>query len=87
MKVKALILAFCLSLSGCAGLLKGVRTVIDLATCLCEIVAVEQPQDKLGGLTPKEYCEKEENLRPFIEQITKAKAAAAQKAGFNRERN
>lgn len=70
-------------LVGCGALGSVIRTTLDIARCLCETVAVEQP-DRLGGLTPTEWCEVEKNIAPFIDEVTRARAAASQKAGFPR---
>jgi hypothetical protein len=64
---------------------KGVaRTVNDAARILCELVAAEQPQDELAGLSPGEWCAIKKNLDPFIEEALKAQKAGAHRAGLRR---
>lgn len=76
-----------LFLCGCGWLVPTVRTAADIVRCLCELVATEQLQaspDALDGLDAEEWCEKEENRRPFAEEVAAAKQAASQRAGFGR---
>jgi hypothetical protein len=69
--------------AGCGWLGSAIRTTIDIARCLCEVVAAEQPEGELAGMSPEEWCEVRENLEPFIDEVTRAKAAASRKAGFH----
>jgi len=80
-------LVLIIALSGCAAFWTAVRTVADIARCLCETTAAEQvaaSPDALGGMSPEEWCGYEENLRPFIDHVTAAKVAASQQVGFGR---
>ena len=78
-----LALAFLIG-GACATVKKVVRTVNDLATDLCWIVA-EENTDELGGLTPAAWCAIKENLDPFINQILEAQRLAGQKTGLTKD--
>jgi len=85
---KALIIAVIALVSSCAAFWSTVKTVADVARCLCQVAATEQLEaapDALSGMTADEWCEHEENLRPFIDHVTEAKQAASQKVGFSKE--
>lgn len=85
---KTLIVAVITLAAGCAAFWSTVKTVADVARCLCQVSATEQLEsapDALSGMTADEWCEHKENLRPFIDHVTEAKQAAGQKVGFSRE--
>lgn len=73
-------LIFC----GCAAAMQTIRTIIDIATLLCENAASDQPIDALRGQTPKQWCATKANLQPFIDQVTKAKYTASKEAGLSK---
>lgn len=77
--MKYLFLAFVVlsGVTGCAAVRPVVRTVLDIATSLCESVAVRS-QDRLHGLSVSEWCAIERNLEPFIDAVL----AAERKAGL-----
>jgi hypothetical protein len=66
----------------CAEALPIIRTILDVATILCEVTAEEQPKDELGGLTPAQWCSIPENVQPFLDGAKAAQEEAAGKAGF-----
>jgi len=74
---KLIPLILLLSLSGCGAIQKEqAKTVLDLARNACALYATQ------AGLTVKDVCETEEQLRPFIDSILAGHAAAAaQRAG------
>lgn len=84
MKNAWLIAGLLLALAGCGFLKQTVRTVHDLAVLACELFAADH-EDELAGLSPAEFCAVEENLRPFIEQITAAQQTAGAEVGLGRE--
>lgn len=79
------IVVFVLVLTGCGWLGSAVRTVWDVARCLCEVTAAEQSEEKLGGMSADEWCDVRENLEPFVAEVTAAKQAASQKSGLTKE--
>lgn len=74
---KLLLVSIFATLPACTAQDKAIaRTVLDVARNACELYATQ------AGLTAKDVCETEEQLRPFIDSILAAQAAAsAQRAG------
>lgn len=58
------------------------RTIVEVARHLCLLTAEEQDAAARDGLTPAQFCEAEENLRPFIDEVLAAKQRASGKAGL-----
>jgi len=56
-----------LLLGGCAELKPIARTALDIARAACEMFAVDNKD--LVRLSPKDFCEQEENLQPFFDSI------------------
>jgi hypothetical protein len=79
-----LIYTFYTALVGCATLKDIGRTANDAARILCELVASEQ-KESLNGLSPKEWCDIQKNLDPFISEVLSAKQRSEDKLGFSRE--
>lgn len=73
MKKNLLIALLVLPLSGCAEWKPIAKTVVEVARGACSLFAEEQ------GLSFKDVCETEEQLRPFVDSILSAKQIAAAK--------
>jgi hypothetical protein len=71
-------------LVGCAALKPIIRTIVDIATLLCENAASEQPISALQGQTPQQFCKVKANVQPFIDQVLSAKLNASRKTGLSR---
>ena len=69
---------------GCAAAMPIIRTIVDIATLLCENAASEKPIAVLQGKTPQQWCKIQTNLQPFIDDLLKAKQTASEKAGIAR---
>jgi hypothetical protein len=67
---------------GCATLKDIGRTANDAARILCELVATEQ-KESLSGLSPKQWCDIQKNLDPFIREVLSAKQRSEEKLGFS----
>ncbi len=84
--IMVLPLVIALGLGGCAfwnETAKPVlRTIFDFAHGLCLLSASEQDATSRDGLTPDQFCAIEANVRPFVEQVLRAKQAASAKAGL-----
>lgn len=74
-----LVFIICIS---CAALKSTLRTIDDVATDLCMIVATEQDPKDLQGMSPSQWCAIHDNLKPFIDAALSAKADAAGRSGF-----
>lgn len=75
MKSLFCVLAILVGVTSCAAVRPVVRTVLDIATTLCESVAV-RGQDRLHGLSVSEWCAIERNLEPFIDAVLAAEREA-----------
>jgi len=84
MKKAVLTIFLVLILFGCGSAMNVIRTIIDIATLLCENAASEKPIDVLKGQTPQQFCKTKENLQPFIDQVTRAKMAASRATGLSK---
>lgn len=73
MKKNILLVLLVLPLSGCAEGKFIAKTVVEVARGACSLFAEEQ------GLSFKDVCETEEQLRPFVDSILSAKQIAAAK--------
>jgi hypothetical protein len=86
--MKNLLLGFALSAAlfcgSCAALKPIIRTIVDIATLLCENAASEKPIAILQGKTPQQWCKIQTNLQPFIDEVLKARQAATEKSGIAR---
>ena len=75
-----------LLLGGCAWFNENakpvLRTVAEIARHLCLLTAEEQDAAARDGLTPAQFCEAEENLRPFVDEVLAAKQRASGKSGL-----
>lgn len=71
-----------LYLSSCAELKPIARTVVDIARTLCLLTAEEQDAAARDGLTPAQFCEAEEHLRPFVDEILSAQKRASGVVGL-----
>jgi len=80
MKYVAIIALAC---AGCAGAKPILRTIDDAATTLCLLAAAEQPSEKIGGMTPEQWCAIKENFQPFIDEALAAQKAAASRTGLS----
>lgn len=68
-------------LTGCAAIKNHARTVNDIASDLCMLVATENAE-QLAGLTPRQWCQIHENLQPFIDEVLAAKRSSETKVGL-----
>jgi hypothetical protein len=68
----------------CAAFKNTVRTINDIASDLCMLVAVDQEAEDLDGLSPSAWCAIQENLAPFIDAALSAQQDAAGQAGFSK---
>ena len=60
---------------------KVLPTLLDVATDLCLLTADEE-KDKIGGLSPSEWCMIPSNLEPFIAAAQAGQAEAKGAAGL-----
>lgn len=74
-------LAFCALLIGCGWWGQVARDTLEYV--LCEKVAEKYPE-RLGGLTPSQWCEVYDNVKPFIPMARQMERQGAVKAGFSR---
>jgi len=68
--------------TGCGAIKPIIRTIVDIATLLCENAASEQPISALQGKTPQQFCKVKANVQPFIDQVKYAKMNASRKMGL-----
>jgi len=67
---------------GCAAAMPIIRTIVDIATLLCENAASEKPIAVLQGNTPQQWCRIQTNLQPFVDDLLKARQSASEKTGI-----
>ena len=71
---------------GCAQALpivtKLLPSILDIATDLCLLTADEQ-KDKIGDMSPSEWCQIPQNLEPFIAGAQQGKKVGELVSGFD----
>jgi hypothetical protein len=82
MKKVVLAIFLAMAIFACGSAMQVIRTIIDIATLLCENAASEKPISVLKGQTPQQFCKTKENLQPFVDQVTRAKMAASRATGL-----
>lgn len=81
-KIIVITVIACGLFAGCAFIRAGAKTINDIASVLCEVVAVEQTPQDLDGMSAAEWCAVKKNLDPFLNVVLAAKQEATDKAGF-----
>lgn len=72
-----IILIISLLFSGCAAFKQVARTVNDVASVLCEVVAADYTSAQRDGLSPAEWCAIKKNLDPFLDYVLTAQQQMA----------
>lgn len=68
--------------TGCAALKPALRTINDAASILCSTAFGVADQAKAEGLSVEDWCAVQKNLKPFLDEALKARAAGARAAGL-----
>lgn len=71
--------------AACASVKPVARTINDAARIACETAFGDDGAELPQGMTPKEACSYHEVLKPFLDSILAAKAAAASNLKTNDE--
>ena len=85
MKSFVVAVAIVLGCSGCSMFKPVARTIVDIARCLCEKVMSENPGE-LANLSVEEYCEKEELLQPFVDEMLRAERFATARMSSGKDK-
>lgn len=79
------VLALALVLPGCSVFKSTTRGISDAAAIVCETVAVDMTAKQRAELSPREWCQIHENVKPYLDDLLRAQRAGAIRAGVARE--
>jgi hypothetical protein len=85
MKTLAVSIAIAFTLGGCAAFKKTARTLNDAARVFCEVFASDNKGQLPDGMSPREWCQIQKNLDPFIDTLLSAKPGLQREMGWSRD--